>query len=328
MKKVTSSLLLFLVISCAIADDNSSNKIKFKGETGFESEYVNRGRKLGQQISSTNLNFSTKLGNGDLHFGTKIRHELDASYTSGKKVKDVLGEQFEASFSVVTAYINYVYDINDTFTMTAGYMHYYYPRMDDLNKSFYNASSRKAAWLKTKKGVVISPETLGVADNTNEIFVGGWANVIFRPTLLLAYNFDCKEFSAEGHAFIKKTLECIGAPKLTFFMDMSLGYSHADKPYGIDWNNLFWSGDPIPASGATTSLQSQFGKINGHKGYVYGGVKAHLIYALNANSDLRVGANYATNGNNGKSWTNFTGWGSNNGVKHMMWWNASIDCRF
>ena len=327
MKKIASSLLFFLGISCALADSDSSNRIKFKGETGFESEYVNRGRKLGQQISATNLDFSTKLGNGELHFGTKIRQELEASYTSGAKVEKVLGKQFEASFSVITAYINYVYDINDTFTMTAGYMHYYYPRMDDLNKSFYAASSNKANDLKAR-GVIISPETLGIADNTNEIFVGGWANVIFRPTLILAYNFDCKEFSAEGHAFIKKALDCIGAPKLTFFMDMQLGYSHADKPYGINWNNLFWSGDPIPASGARSSLQSQFGKINGHKGYMYGGAKAHLICALNDNADLRVGINYATNGNTGKSWTNFTGWGSDDGVKQMIWWNASIDCRF
>jgi hypothetical protein len=157
---------------------------------------------------------------------------------------------------------------------------------------------------------------LGLNNHTNEIFAGVWANVIFRPTLYAFYNFDCDEFMAVAHSFLKYDLGQVGLVNSHILVDTFIGFDHATKPYGIKWSNPFWYKNPL------------WGTINGTKGYVFGGVKTSFIHAFNERTKLKLSMNFEANGNGGMSWTNFTGWGARRGVKQMLWYSMALECSF
>lgn len=71
---------------------------------------------------------------------------------------------------------------------------------------------------------------VGLKDHANEIMLGIWADVIFRPTVFVFYNFDFKEFVTVGHLFAKYDLIKIDLPKTYVLADTYLGFDHADKP--------------------------------------------------------------------------------------------------
>lgn len=304
MKKNKSLLLALSLIlsgSTLLAGENPLG-LHVSSEIIYESEYVHRGRKLGQTIFSTTTDCSYPIAKGSIHFGLRSRTELENSRTSGTTLQNILGEQFEASFDTFVPYIRYEHNSSETFSATIGYMHYYYPKMHLLNESFYRASHN------TMK--------VGLKDHTNEIFISAWANVIFRPTICMFYNFDCKEFLIMGHLFLKYDLDKIGLANSYILVDTYLGFDHANKPYGIEWKNKFWYKNPY------------WGTINGQKGYIYGGIKTNLVYSINEHAKIKTGINFEANGNTGMSWTNFTGWASHKGVKRMLWYTLAAECSF
>jgi hypothetical protein len=280
--------------------ENCKPRMKLISEEAYDSEYVHRGRKLGQAVFSSHGAVSYELPCGTLYVGFRAKTEPDRAKTSGAKIELMLNRQFEASFGVLAPYIRYERKINDTFSATVGYMHYYYPNMRELNNAVYDASAKKMK--------------LGLDDHTNEVFAGLWANVIFRPTIYAFYNFDCDEFMATAHAFLKRDLCKAGSSYI--LVDTFIGFDHATKPYGITWANVFWNKNPV------------WGTINGRKGYVFGGVKTNLVHAISERAKLKLGVNFEANGNGGMSWTNFTGWGSHRGVKRMLWYNMAFDYSF
>ncbi len=301
--KLLFSLFLLVCFCKANAHtEECKSKLHINSEIAYESEYVHRGRKLGQRIFISSADVSYPTAKGTLHIGLKSRTELESAYTSGATLERILGEQFEASFNVIVPYIRYEHQLSDIFTITLGYLHYYYPKMQDLNDAFYQASNHLLR--------------IGLEDHANEIMFGAWTNVIFRPTIFMSYNFDFKEFCTTGHLFLKYNLDKIGLPKSYILADTYLGFDHSDKPYGIEFKSPFWYKNPY------------CGTINGHKGYIYGGAKVYFIHAFNEHSRIKTGINFEANGNTGMSWTNFTGWASHKGVKQMLWYNLAIDCSF
>ena len=300
--------LLFLVCLFAYpavvsaSTDEYKSKLHIESEATYETEYVHRGRKLGQRIFATSTAVSHPLAEGDLYVGLKTRLETESAHTSGNTIQRLFQEQFEASFNAIVPYVRYERKLSDKFTATLGYFHYYYPKMDQLDSSFRRVSHN-----------MIKP---GLKSHANEVMFGIWADVIFRPTLFMFYNFDFDEFVATGHLFAKYGLEKIGLPKAYLLANTYLGFDHANRPYGITFHNPFWYKNP------------QWGTINGKKGYIYGGAKLHLVYDFNEYSRIKTGINFEANGNNGMSWTNFTGWASHKGVKKMIWYSLSAEFRF
>jgi hypothetical protein len=286
--------------ACAIEDHKSP--LKFVSEEAYDSEYVHRGRKLGQAVGSSHGAVSYPVKNGTFYAGIRSRTEFSRAKTSGPALSNAFNKQFEASFGVLVPYVRYEHRINDIFSATVGYMHYYYPYMCELNDSVYEASNKMMK--------------LCLDDHTNEIFAGIWADVMFRPTLYVFYNFDCDEFVAVAHAFLKYNLCKIGLANSHILVDTFIGFDHATKPYGLDWSNSFWYKNPL------------WGTINGKKAYIFGGVKTSLVYALNEHTRMKASMNFETNGNGGMSWTNFTGWGSRRGVKRMLWYSMALECNF
>ncbi len=302
IKSISLPSLIVLCIVTLFAKDNQSLKLHVLSECGYKSEYVHRGRKLGQSIFTTFTDFSYPTKHGKLHAGLRSRSELETSKTSGEIIASSFHRQFEASFDVLVPYVGYEHNITEKFSIYCGYLHFYYPKMNELNHSFYEASSHML--------------DVGLKENANEIFISAWANVIFRPTICVSYNFDFKEFTTVGHLFFKYDLDKIGLQHSYILADSYLGFDHAEKPYGVNWTNKFWDHNPI------------WGTINGHKGYIYGGTKLNLVYALNEHAKIKTGINFEANGNSGLSWTNFTGWGSRKGVKQMLWYSLAAECSF
>ncbi|MDE6431945.1 MAG: hypothetical protein K2L13_00950, partial [Opitutales bacterium] len=173
-----------------ISSEQYKPALNIDNEIAYESEYVHRGRKLGQMICATSTAAAYHFKDSSLlQVGLKSRTELESSQTSGYVLQQVLGEQFEASFNTIVPYVRYERQLSDVFTATLGYLHYYYPKMNKLNDSFYRASGNRLR--------------VGIKQHANEIMFGLWANVIFRPTVFVFYNFDFDEFVAVGHQFAK-----------------------------------------------------------------------------------------------------------------------------
>lgn len=303
--------LCFVFSVAGVSASSSESGLRVTNEVAYETEYVHRGRKLGQKIFATSTTASYPLADGTVYCGLKTRFEQENAYTSGYIIENVLKTQFEASFNTIVPYIAYERKLSDTFSAMVGYFHYYYPNIKELNDSFCRASKNYAQ----NAGLNFSLNP-GLKNHANEIMFGIWANVIFRPTIFMFYNFDFDEFVAVGHLFAKYDLKNIGLHKAFILADAYFGFDHANRPYGITFKNVFWYNNPI------------WKTINGHKGYVYAGAKLHLIYKLNKFSRIRTGINFETNGNNGMSWTNFTGWGSHKGVKQMLWYTLSAEIQF
>ena len=263
MKKLSIIATGLLSLGCLCAEDSATVKTmewqsKLSGNIGmkFESEHVNHGRK-------------------EIH-GPAFVPSVEVSYQLFDAARAYVGTEAalrmkNTGVNDVAPYVGCMYDINDMFTVDAGYTHHFF---DGLNE--------------------------GCKRDTNEIYLGVLADVMFSPSLYCEYDFDREEINVVAAAGYSFDLSQYAINGLCVDLGTKIGYDRASKPLGENYNKA----------------------SHGDKDYAYYGLNADLVYSITDNAKARAGVAYEGNSAKKEAWTNVLG------HKNMMWFNASVDCAF
>lgn len=156
----------------------------------FETEHVNRGRR---EIS-----------------GCAFVPSAEASYQLFDDARVYVGT--EASLRTknddlndVAPYVGCMYDINDMFTVDAGYTHHFY---NEIGESY----------------------------DGSELYLGLLTDVMFSPSVYAEYNFKTEDFNFVGTVGYNFDLSQYAISGLGIDLGAKLGYDRCNKPGGIDYN--------------------------------------------------------------------------------------------
>lgn len=197
MKKLSIIATGLLSLGCLCADDNAAVKTmewqsKLSGNIGmkFETEHVNKGRK-------------------EIH-GPAFVPSAEVSYQLFDAARAYVGTEAslrmkENGVNDVAPYIGCMYDINDMFTLDAGYTHHFYDGLPD-----------------------------GCKRGTNEIYLGLLADVMFSPSLYCEYDFDREETNVVAAAGYSFDLSQYAIGGLSVDLGAKIGYDRASKPFGTN----------------------------------------------------------------------------------------------
>ena len=197
MKKLSIIATGLLSLGCLCAGDSEAANTmdwqsKLSGNVGmeFESEHINRGRK---EIS-----------------GRAFVPSAEVSYQLFDAARAYVGTEAslrmkDAGSNDVAPYVGCMYDINDMFTVDAGYTHH-----------FYNED--------------------GESYDGSELYLGMLADIMFSPSVYAEYNFKTEEFNLVGTVGYNFDLSQYAISCLGIDLGAKLGYDRCNKPGGIDYN--------------------------------------------------------------------------------------------
>ncbi len=199
MKKLSIIATGLLSLGCLCADDNAAVKTmewqsKLSGNVGmkFETEHVSKGRR-------------------EIHDRAFVP-SAEASYQLFDAAQVYVGAEAALrmqnnGINDVAPYIGCMYDINDMFTVDAGYTYHFY-------SGLYN----------------------GYKTCSNEIYLGLLTDVMFSPSLYCEYDFDREEINIVAAAGYSFDLSQYAISGLGVDLGAKIGYDKADKPLGAKYN--------------------------------------------------------------------------------------------
>ncbi|MDR2419837.1 MAG: hypothetical protein LBD40_00725 [Puniceicoccales bacterium] len=264
----------------------------------FDSEYVDRGTRLGQQVFTPSIEVGASiLDKGELYFGNQNFLAIKSS------------ELNKHDF-----YIGFTYDVTDLFTADLGFVAHIQKNLKDaFNKRALQLAREEASnpnltleALTTFFGGV--PATLaGVKKHSYEIYLGLAANVLLNPSFYYNYDFTWRRHNIEGKVNYLYDLSSFGVNGFAVDLSAKLGFDHTKRPWGIKKDvaqKELWSKDV-------------------KKGYFYYGAGADLVYSFNENAQARAGVKYEGQ-NKKKAWA-YNAYASR---KNLIWFSTSLDCGF
>lgn len=204
MKKTLASLALVSTLGGAslMAFDLPELTLDAKGT--FDTEYVYRGRKQGQQNFQFGAETGTELLGGHIYAGTWFTLMLQDSFMGGAR-----GLPF--NMNEVAPYIGYSYGISDMFMLDAGYIAHLYTGLESFAKK----------------------RDLDITRNTNEIYFGLAADVLLSPKMYFSYDFDREEFCMVLNGGYSYDLSQFGLTNFSLEAKAEIGYDNAKRPFGI-----------------------------------------------------------------------------------------------
>lgn len=199
----------------------------------------------------------------------------------------------------VAPYIGASYDVTDMFTVDLGYVHHLY------------TNTPKTVNVTALLPIGNRDIPSGFERNTNEVYVGVMADVLLSPSVYAYYDFDCREVALEGKVAYSFDFSRFGVNGLALDLGAKLGYDRAKKPFA-------------------NKYLEEYAKVFGHKGYMYYGLNADLVYSFNEHAKARVGM--SLEGNSGKKdwkrWQNAPEFAGNGHHRSFLFFTASVDCLF
>lgn len=285
MKKTLSSVAFLSVLGGASlsAADWKMPEMTLDMKGSFETEYVYRGRKQGSQNFQFGAEMGTEVMGGHLYGGSWFALMLQDAMTH--VLPDEKDNVMSVSMNEVAPYIGYSYGLSEDFMIDGGYIAHIYSNLKpwSLENEIYR--------------------------NTNELYLGLAADVIFSPKLYFSYDFEREEFCAIMTGGYSYDLHKMGLKDFSLEAKAEIGYDYSKKPFGF--KNYF------------TDDELVLGKSNS-KDYFFFGVGANAAYMYNENAKVKVGFRYAGNTGSKGSWQNrFFG-----KHKNMCWFTSSVECSF
>ena len=264
----------------------------------FDSEYVDRGARLGQQVFTPSIEVGASiLDKGQLYFGNQNFLAVKSS-----------------DFNKHDFYIGFSYDITDLFTADLGFVAHIQRNLKDAFNKEALREARKTQGnpnltlenLTTASGGV--PANLAdVKKRSYEFYVGLAANVLLNPSFYYNYDFTWKRHNIEGKVNYLYDLSSVGVNGFAVDLSAKIGYDHTKRPWGIKKDaaqRLLWDNDL-------------------KKGYFYYGTGADLVYSFKENVQARAGVKYEGL-NKKEAWA----CGAYAGRKNLVWFSTSLECGF
>lgn len=201
----------------------------------------------------------------------------------------------------VTPYLGLSYDITDRFTLDCGYTHRFWTNPPSEAEFVFSKGHARA--------------------DSGEVHVGVTADVLFSPSLCLAYNYRWKEVAVEGCVAYAYDLAQFGLSGVAVEFGAKVGYDKVDRPYGISAGK---AEALLKQIFPNTYSEKTFRAIGIGKAHWFYGANADLVYSFNEHARARVGVEVVGNSAKKESWQNYFG----ASPKTMLWFNASVDCSF
>ncbi|MDR2577108.1 MAG: hypothetical protein LBC42_03640 [Puniceicoccales bacterium] len=297
-------------------------------KVGFDTEFVERGRKEGKQNFKVAAEFSTPVAGGQAYVGASavvmlddvhLKHYYKPSlgflsdfpeeigdpqkyYSSGKHyeqyydAEDMLDSPWGVSLGSsnrVSPYIGYSHDVGGWFTADIGYIAHFHTNLDYI--TYENSDP-------TEYGTQTPARWLALWDaprNTNEIYLGAVVDVLCSPKAYIYYDFDREELNLVASISYSFDLSAYGLNNVTLESSGQFGYNSANRPYGREH---FFTQD----LGYEYLMTCENDRQKYSKDYVYLSLAADLVYKYNEQATVKAGVRYSINGNSQDGWANHT----------------------
>lgn len=351
MRKITT-IAAMVGLSCLGAFEMP--KIDVNTSVGFDSEYVYRGIKRGQQVFLPKAEISLAVFEHSRFYvsanaAIPLSDLSDAAYAletategigaGGKNLKlsdngksnepvKILESVGGISFSRVDCSAGIIYSVTDKIAFDVGYTHYCYTNVGKSVSVFgedlvCNQNETAIAAAPDAENVLTQNESATGADseleqlarNQNEIYIGVSADAITCQSLYVFYNFECREVAIEGKVSYTLDLGQFGLNKFLADFSCKAGFDRASRLMGAN------------CVGANSHYDNNVWKNS--KDYIYYSAVADLVYSLNEKANMRVGVEYVGNSaKNGSSVKRIAISCSGDGHKNMLFFRSSVDCAF
>jgi hypothetical protein len=311
------------------------------------SDGENKG-KAGQELSLTAVPFKEK---------PEAKEGEDEENTTVASVEDGSNHTVK-TMNQVDIYAGVRWPVDDTFSVDVGYIHHFYTNLRGKVAGVLGKVDvpELGTAVVPAKGLVNDGKYVSYdlepiffkRTNTNEVYVGVTADVLLKPSLYCAYDFNREELNFEGMIGHTVDLGEYGFSGFSIDLSAKLGYDTARRPFGIPWSE--WKNDTeettnnyVVYNEATKSLtkgtddkgveldENVAGETlnGGKKNYIYWGLGSDLVYAFNDNAKVRAGVRYTGNDASKESWVNCIGRNEDGkGHKNLLWFTTSFDFSF
>jgi hypothetical protein len=292
-KKLLSSMAAGLLSASFLSADGGSATVPLSLCTGigFDSEYVERGFKWGQQVFTPGIEIGASVFDGG---------EIYFSNENFLGVKD-------SWFNKNNLTVGFFYEAAELFAVDLGFTAHI---QRNLRKEF-NAKAldlaRKVAGNPnlTLANIGIDPAKLvGVKKRSYEIYAGLTADVLLNPSLYFAYDFTWKRYNLEAMVKHLHDLSSVGLNGFAVVLSAKLGYDRTKRPLGI-------KKDVVDIAEYILDLK---------KSYLYYGAQAGIRYTFNPNAYASIDMKYEGL-NKKKAW-------AFRGHKNLIWVSTAITCSF
>lgn len=250
MKKTLATMAMVLALGGNSLSALDMPALTLDAKIGFETEYVERGRKEGKQ----NFQMAAELGmpflGGQVYAGASSVLMLEDILIDG----DPMG-----SLNQVHPYVGFSHDVVGWFTADLGI----------------------AANLYTNGSETIT-RGWGFPRNTTEVYVGAMVDVPFTPKGYLSYDFDREELDMVLSANYSYDLGTLGLSHLVFEGNGFFGYNYTKRPYGI--KNFFASDGGLRPNETKDYFYFGLGADLVYKYNEQASIKAGVRYSTNGNS--------------------------------------------
>ncbi|MDR2030356.1 MAG: hypothetical protein LBP65_02730 [Puniceicoccales bacterium] len=267
---------------------------------GFNTEYVNHGRREGEKCIQMAVETGLDFGGGHGYIGATSALMLADSipwWSHGRAL----------SMNNISPYIGYSHDLANCCVLDIGYTAHLYTNVKPFER-----------WLNMNDGWW-GEQLYPIDDNSNEFYIGVTADVVCSPKLYLAYDFNRKEFDLVGSIRYGYDLTACGLNNFSLEGKAHVGYDYAKRPFGV--KNFFK--DVAGIGSFDNPIEGRF--RDQCKDYFYFGLGADLVYKYNEQSNVRIGARYEVNSTSKNHWNNALFGG---GHKGLIWFSSAVEFSF
>jgi hypothetical protein len=334
---ITSSLLAVGGLWGSSAESTSTilSDVNINANVEFNTARVSEGRRLADQHFSPNLEIDAPVFDaGGLYFGLDSFLKLNSS---------------KGDVSEIAPHLGCYYSATDMLTVDFGY---------NLRRGLKSSSIEKIGGKvfrlvdddddddddkgdKDKKTNKDDDDDDDDDDETDviskkrtyhEIYLGFMIDAPANPELYFTYDFTQRKANLEGRISHTFDLGTFGANGFAINLGAKVGYSHADRPYGISrktqvaFASLDSEEDEEENENDNEEQELEFDdptNLFEKKDWFYVGLNADLVYSLNDNAKARAGVAFTHNNAAKDSWVN-----NINSKKYNVWFSSAIELSF
>lgn len=255
---------------------------KFTMDAGgtYSTDFINRGRKEGGNNCELFYESGLDFLGGHGYNGTYAVMMLENNQP----------QDFGFSSNESSPYVGYTHNINKHFNVDLGYIAHFYSNLKKLKDILYD-------------------QGIGIYRNSNEVYLGLFAEIKLNPCLYFSYDWERREFLAEFSFGYSYDLTPYGMSGFSLEPSFNVGYDSSSRPFGLKsldetpiWEkNLFSAG----------------------KDYIFYGCCMKAVYTFNENARVRVGVHYSGNAGSKSSWQNLFG-----NHKNLLAFETGVDLSF
>ncbi|MDR0727392.1 MAG: hypothetical protein LBF26_00640 [Puniceicoccales bacterium] len=297
--------------------------LSFDAKLGYESEYVNHGRKEGQENVQFGLELGADIGGGHLYGGaTSVLMFKDSweqiplvmgtgedtaakAYlldTTGKASGDAIVNSFEGlpalpwyssfwSANSISPYVGYTFGAGGLIKADVGYVAHIYTNLRNYRSL-----------------LAIEDEPVNIKRNTNEIYGGVHFDILCDPSVYAFYDIEREEFAFVGSGAYSWDLSTLGLTNISLEVKATVGYDYTKRPYG---------GNFLAVVTPTFNDDS--------KDYFYYCFEGVAAYHYNDNVTFKGRVSYSGNTASEASWTNAIFGGKH---KNCVWLGGAVEIGF